>query len=50
MVLDYLNFKICYKLGRQHDWNKMAKEMEDSKWFYQVGRRGKELQDMVLGV
>ena len=29
------------------DWEKMAVEMEDSKWFGQVGRRSVELQDMV---
>ena len=33
-----------------HDWKEMANQMEDSKWFYQVGNRSKELQEMVLGV
>ena len=28
----------------------MARQMEDSKWFKQVGRRSKELQEMVIGV
>jgi hypothetical protein len=28
----------------------MAAEMEDSRWYGQVGRRSKELQDMVLGI
>ena len=31
------------------DWEEMARQMEDSKWFGQVGRRSKELQEMVLG-
>ena len=26
----------------------MARQMEDSRWFGQVGRRSKELQDLVL--
>jgi len=43
-------FENMLRACRRHDWKNMAKEMEDSKWFYQVGRRGKELQDMVLGV
>ena len=29
------------------DWEKVAVEMEDSRWFKQVGRRSVELQDMV---
>jgi GH24 family phage-related lysozyme (muramidase) len=29
------------------DWDKVAVEMEDSKWFRQVGRRSVELQEMV---
>ena len=31
------------------DWNRMSVEMEDSRWFGQVGRRSKELQQLVLG-
>ena len=30
------------------DWNEMARQMEDSRWFGQVGRRSIELQKMVL--
>lgn len=30
------------------DWAEMARQMEDSKWFDQVGRRSKELQELVL--
>jgi hypothetical protein len=37
------------KACREHDWAKMAVEMEDSRWFKQVGRRSIELQKMVLG-
>lgn len=29
------------------DWEKVAVEMQDSKWFGQVGRRSVELQEMV---
>jgi len=32
------------------DWEEMAIQMEDSKWFGQVGRRSVELKEMVLGV
>jgi hypothetical protein len=27
----------------------MANQMEDSKWFRQVGRRSRELKELVLG-
>ena len=30
-------------------WQEMANQMEDSKWFRQVGRRSKELKELVLG-
>ena len=30
------------------DWKEMANQMEDSRWFGQVGRRSVELQQMVL--
>ena len=30
------------------DWDEMSRQMEDSKWYGQVGRRSKELQEMVL--
>ena len=43
-------FKNMIKACREHDWKEMAIQMEDSKWYGQVGRRSKELQDMVLGV
>jgi hypothetical protein len=33
---------------QNHDWKEMARQMEDSRWFKQVGRRSKELQAMVL--
>jgi len=38
------------KACREHNWKEMARQMEDSKWYHQVGRRSKELQDIVLGV
>ena len=43
-------FKGMMGAARSHDWKKMAYEMEDSKWFGQVGRRSKELQELVLNV
>jgi lysozyme len=42
-------FRNMLKACREHDWEKMAVEMEDSRWFKQVGRRSIELQKMVLG-
>jgi len=33
---------------RQNDWQEMARQMQDSRWFYQVGRRSLELQQVVL--
>ena len=30
------------------DWEEMSRQMEDSRWYGQVGRRSKELQQMVL--
>ena len=32
------------------DWEKVAVEMEDSRWFKQVGRRSIELQEIVRSV
>tara|TARA_Y100001970_G_C14092523_1_gene780809 strand:- start:391 stop:843 length:453 start_codon:yes stop_codon:yes gene_type:complete len=42
------NFKNMLEACREHDWERMAAEMEDSKWFKQVGRRSLELQTTVL--
>jgi len=41
-------FKNMLAACKKHDWNEMARQMEDSRWFGQVGRRSKELQDLVL--
>ena len=41
-------FKNMIKACREHNWKEMAVQMEDSKWYGQVGRRSKELQDVVL--
>ena len=42
------NFKKMLEACKSKDWSKMAAEMEDSKWYEQVGRRGKELRDSVI--
>ena len=42
-------FRNMLKACRKHDWAKMAVEMEDCRWFKQVGRRSVELQKIVLG-
>ena len=41
-------FRNMLKACRAHDWKTMAAEMEDSRWFKQVGRRSRELQESVL--
>lgn len=43
-------FKNMLHAVEERDWNEMAKQMEDSRWFRQVGRRSLELQEQVLGV
>lgn len=41
-------FKNMLDACRKHEWERMAAEMEDSRWFKQVGRRSVELQESVL--
>ena len=43
-------FKNMLKAVDSRDWEEMAKQMEDSRWFGQVGRRSKELKEIVLSV
>ena len=43
-------FKNMLKACKEHNWNEMARQMQDSRWYYQVGRRSKELQQAVLSV
>ena len=46
----FSKFNNMWKAVVSEDWRKMAVEMEDSRWFRQVGRRSKELQELVLNV
>ena len=41
-------FKNMLAACRSHNWQEMARQMQDSRWHYQVGRRSQELQRMVL--
>ena len=41
-------FKNMLKACKEHNWSEMARQMEDSRWFGQVGRRSIELQKIVL--
>ena len=41
-------FRNMLKACKEHDWSEMARQMEDSRWFRQVGRRSLELQKAVL--
>ena len=41
-------FKNMLKACKEHNWEEMARQMQDSRWYYQVGRRSQELQRMVL--
>ena len=61
-VIQHVLVNMCFNLGgtrlskfknmlaacRKHDWVEMARQMEDSRWFGQVGRRSIELQKQVL--
>ena len=41
-------FRNMLKACSESNWEEMAVQMEDSKWYGQVGRRSVELQQMVL--
>ena len=41
-------FRNMLQACREHNWDRMAAEMQDSRWFNQVGRRSIELQQVVL--
>jgi GH24 family phage-related lysozyme (muramidase) len=43
----FAKFNNMWKGVIENDWEKVAVEMEDSRWFKQVGRRSVELQEMV---
>ncbi len=43
----FSKFNNMWKGVIENNWEKVAVEMEDSKWFGQVGRRSVELQQMV---
>ena len=45
----FMKFKKLIAAVYEHNWAEAALQMEDSRWYGQVGRRSKELQDMVLG-
>ena len=42
-------FRNMLKACREYNWEEMSVQMQDSRWYGQVGRRSKELQEMVLG-
>ena len=44
----FSKFKNMLKACKEHNWEEMARQMQDSRWYYQVGRRSQELQRMVL--
>tara|TARA_R110001592_G_scaffold20949_10_gene85011 strand:- start:4831 stop:5298 length:468 start_codon:yes stop_codon:yes gene_type:complete len=41
-------FKNMLKACREYNWAEMSRQMEDSRWFKQVGRRSIELQKTVM--
>jgi len=41
-------FRNMLKACREHNWKEMSVQMQDSRWFTQVGRRSIELQQTVL--
>ena len=44
-----LNFKKFLSAVRVDNYNDAAREMQDSKWYNQVGNRAKTLVEMILG-
>ena len=60
--IQHVLVNMCFNLGgsrlskyrnmlqacREHNWDRMAAEMQNSRWFNQVGRRSIELQQVVL--
>lgn len=46
----FAKFNNMWKGVIENDWEKVAVEMEDSRWFKQVGRRSIELQEIVRSV
>ena len=48
--MTFAKFNNMWSAVVEGDWKRMAVEMEDSRWFGQVGRRSKELQEQVLSV
>ena len=44
----FSKFKNMLRACKSHNWEQMAAEMENSRWYSQVGRRSQELQKMVL--
>ena len=44
----FSKFKNMLGACRSHNWEQMAAEMENSRWYNQVGRRSVELQESVL--
>ena len=43
-----LRFKKMWKAIEHRDWERMALEMQNSRWYTQVGRRAKDLISVVL--
>lgn len=43
-------FKNMLSACRRYNWKEMAQEMQQSRWYWQVGRRSQELQQSVLSV
>ena len=43
----FLGFKKMLKAIKEKDWERAGDEMEDSKWYLQVGQRARELVRMV---
>ena len=41
-------FRKMLQACREHNWKEMSAQMQDSRWFTQVGRRSIELQQVVL--
>ncbi|MCD6600067.1 MAG: glycoside hydrolase family protein [Dehalococcoidia bacterium] len=43
----FLNFKKMIKAVKEMDWNEAARQAEDSRWYLQVGKRGRDIVSML---
>ena len=45
-----LKFKRMLRAIADRDWERVALEMQNSKWYHQVGKRSKHLMELIRGI